>query len=225
MSNASTIKLIEQVPLFAGITESEATALSLASEKRQYKRGDCLVEQGHTTLCLYVILSGRADVILRAGNGKQFNVATLGAGECFGEMSILDNEPHCATVSADGNMDVLVLSQFAFNEVLQQNSNITASIFHTLATRLHTTTQQIVRLSTVSVLGRVARSLMDLASVSPRGELLVKGKISNVVLADKVGASRKMVGNALRELEGTGFIEKLPGGSIRINDKRTRERP
>jgi DNA-binding GntR family transcriptional regulator len=74
------------------------------------------------------------------------------------------------------------------------------------------------------VQGRVARTLMDMALPHANGQMHIKTKVSNVTLAKKVGASREMVGKALKEFQSNGFIEKLPSGGLRINDKRKKPR-
>ena len=224
MPKLSTIPLLMRVPLLAGITQAEVISLYLASEKKHFKKGDCLVRAGQTEQAFYVILSGRVNVVLQGGNGKAITLATLGAGECIGEMGALDQQPACATVVADKALDVLMLSSSAFYGVLQQNLHITATILQTLARRLQHTQQQILRLSTFSVQGRVARSLMDLATPSESGELRIKNMLTHAALAAKVGASREMVGKAMKALETKGFIQKTQDGSLRIREQRTRPR-
>jgi CRP/FNR family transcriptional regulator len=213
-----------RVPLLAGITEAEALSLFLASEKLCLKKNDRLVEMGQTEQALYVILSGQVNVMLMGSHGKAITLATLGAGECIGEMGALDQQPASASVIADSAIDVLRLNRDAFRDVLEQNPRISATILHTLARRLNNTHQQIIRLVTVSVQGRVARTLMDMATPFSTGELRIKGKVRQSALADKVGASRETVGRALKELEAKGFIKKTQDGSLQILDKRTRQR-
>jgi CRP-like cAMP-binding protein len=128
------------------------------------------------------------------------------------------------SVIAAGEIDVLRLNRDAFRDVLEQNPRISVAILNTLARRLNNTHQQIIRLATLSVLGRVARSLMDMATQVHSGELHIKGRVKQSALADKVGASRLMVGKALKDLEAKGFIKKAPDGSISIRDKRSSAR-
>lgn len=220
MSSLSTIQLLMRVPLLAGITEAEAASLFEMSEKMRLKNGAYLVEIGQTEQAFFVILSGQVNVVLAGGNSKSITLATLGAGECIGEMGALDQQPASATVIADGAVDVLRLDRNAFGEVLQQNPRISVAILQTLARRLHRTHQQIVRLATVSVQGRVGRALMDMATPMPSGELQIKGKLTQTALADTVCASREMVGRVLKDLEGKGFFRKMPDGTIRIRDLR-----
>ena len=224
MPSISTIQLLMRVPLLAGITEAEALSLFLASEKLSLKKNARLVEMGQTEQAFYVILSGQVNVMLMGSHGKGITLATLGPGECIGEMGALDLQPASASVIADSAIDVLRLNRDAFRDVLEQNPRISATILQTLARRLHQTQVKIVRLATVSVQGRVARSLMDMAKPLQSGEWQVKGKVKQAALADVVGASRDRVGKALKDLESKGFISKKDDGSILIRNKRAHPR-
>ncbi len=220
----STIQLLMRVPLLAGIAEAEAISLYMTSEKLSFKKNEVLVEMGQTEHAFYLVLSGQVNVVLAGDGGKSITLATLGAGECIGEMGALDLQPASATVIADSVIDVLRLDRVAFRDVLHQNPHISATIFQTLARRLHQTQVQIARLATVNVQGRVARSLMDMARPLQSGEWQVKGKVKHAALADVVGASREMVGKALKELEAKGFIRKTEDGTFLIRNKRIRPR-
>jgi CRP-like cAMP-binding protein len=65
---------------------------------------------------------------------------------------------------------------------------------------------------------------MDMATTLSTGELQVKARVKHAALADMVGASREMVGKAMKELEAMGFISKSEDGTIRIQDKRAQPR-
>ena len=111
MPGLSTIQLLMRVPLLAGITEAEAISLYQVSEKRRFKKNERLVEMGQTEQAFYLLLSGRVNVVLAGGNNKTITLATLGAGECIGEMGALDQQPASATVIAECSIDVLRLDR------------------------------------------------------------------------------------------------------------------
>ena len=69
--------------------------------KRRFKRGEALVEQGQKSNALYILLTGRARVMTSDSRGREVILATLDQGDYLGEMSIIDNEPHSATVRAE----------------------------------------------------------------------------------------------------------------------------
>ena len=66
--------------------------------------------------------------------------------------------------------------------------------------------------------------MMDIATPLSPGELQIKGRVAHSALADKVGASREMVGKALKDLEAKGFISRTVDGGMRIREQRTRPR-
>jgi CRP-like cAMP-binding protein len=227
MHKPIAVALLLRLPMMAGLTESQAEALADAAQKKTFKNGERLVIAGESTDNMFLILSGRANVELSELSGdsdKTIAIATLGVGECIGEMSLVDQQPHCADVVADGPLHALVLNPQTFIAVLQENPQVAVRLLKAMFRHLARANRQIVWLSTVSVQGRVARTLMDLALLADNGELHIKTKVTAVALAKKVGASREMVGKALKEFQAKGFIQKALSGGLRINDKRKKPR-
>jgi CRP-like cAMP-binding protein len=225
MHKPDAIALLMRLPMLAGLTESQAEALADAAQKKSFKNGESLVSAGKLTESFYVILSGRANVILQSSGDKAITLATLGIGECIGEMSVLDAQPHCASVVADGPLQVLLLNPQTFVSVIQENPKVAGTLLKAMSRHLARANRQIVWLSTISVQGRVARTLMDMALQVDNGELHIKAKVTHVDLAKRVGATREMVGKALKDFQAKGFIEKTPTGGLRINDRRKTTRP
>jgi CRP-like cAMP-binding protein len=224
MHTPLAVQLLMRLPLMSGLSEDQALALATAAEKRHFKSREVLIEAGQSTGHLFIILSGQANVMLNARDNKEVQIATLGIGECVGEMSAVDQKPHCTNVVADGPVQALKLKQSDFMNVLNNNPRVASTLLNAMFRHMARANRQIMWLTTVSVQGRVARTLMDLALHTDGGELQIKTKVSNVALAKRVGASREMVGKALKDFEAKGFIEKLPSGGLRINDKRKRPR-
>jgi CRP-like cAMP-binding protein len=139
-------------------------------------------------------------------------------------MAAIDQQPHCTNVVADGPVQALKLKQTDFFSVLHNNARVSGTLLKAMARHMARANRQIMWLTTVSVQGRVARTLMDMARLHVDGQLHIKTKVTSVTLAKKVGASREMVGKALKEFQSNGFIEKLPSGGLRINDKRKKPR-
>jgi CRP-like cAMP-binding protein len=158
-------------------------------------------------------------------DGKQAVVATLGAWECIGEMSILDGETQSATVIADTQVDALLLSQEAFLQCIQSSSHLAMALLRTLVGRLRKANQKIASLAHVSVYGRVAQYLVDTAIQSETGELLLANKLSRVEMSQSLGASREMISQALKTFENQAFLQKLEDGHFRVNPIIFKDRP
>ena len=118
----SSLELIRRVPLFSMLTANQAELVAEAVVKFRFKRGESIVEQGKKSNALSIILTGRARVVTTDSRGREVIFATMQAGDHIGEMSLIDNEPHSATVRAEIQTDVLVLGRQEFARCLPENS-------------------------------------------------------------------------------------------------------
>ena len=106
MSLLSNLDLIRRVPLFSTLTQAQAESVADSVVKRRFKRGECIVEQGKKSNCLAIVLTGRARVVTTDTRGREVILATMNPGDYVGEMSLIDNQPHSATVRAEVQTDV-----------------------------------------------------------------------------------------------------------------------
>ena len=122
-----------------------------------------VVEQGKKSDALYIILTGRARVMSTDSRGREVILATLHPGDYIGEMSLIDDEPHSATVRTEVQTDVLMLGRDAFARCLPENSSMSYNIMRGLVQRLRHADRKIESLALMDVYGRVARSLLEFA--------------------------------------------------------------
>ena len=90
MSMLSNLDLIRRVPIFSILTPVQAESLAGSVSKSRFQKGDCIVEQGKCANALYIILSGRARVLMTDSKGSEVILATLRTGDYIGEMSLID---------------------------------------------------------------------------------------------------------------------------------------
>ena len=219
MTMLSSLDLIRRVPLFSMLTESQANAVADAVIKRRFKRGEVIVEQGKKSNALFILLNGRARVVTADSRGREVILATLQPGDHIGEMSLIDNEPHSATVRAEVQTDVLMLGRLEFARCLPENSSMAYAVMRGLVQRLRHADRKIESLALMDVYGRVARALLEFASETPEGELLIRERISRQDIAKMVGASREMVSRVMKDLEERGFIETQDNGAIVVKER------
>ena len=183
MATLTKIELLKRVPLFAKLSDTQAISLIGSLEKLRYKRSEHIIDIGEKSNALYVIMRGRARVVIISDKGKEVVLATLGVGDCIGEMSLLDELPHSATVVADTQMDVLVLAREAFSSCVMHNAPLAVSVMQGLVDRLRRANQKIASLAFVSVYGRVARALLESAEQDETGQLIISKKISHAAMS------------------------------------------
>lgn len=207
MSLLSHLDLIRRIPIFSMLTEAEAALLSQRANKRRYKRGECLLVQGERSNALFIVLTGKARVVVHDERQREVILSDLQPGESVGEMSLIDNEPHSATVRADTVCDVLVLESPAFARCLAENPPLAYGVMRELVQRLRKADRKIQSLALSDVYGRVATALLDMAEAPANGPMLIRDRVSRQDLAKMIGASREMVSRVMKEFEKTGFIQ------------------
>jgi CRP/FNR family transcriptional regulator, cyclic AMP receptor protein len=215
----SNLDLIRRVPLFTSLSDLHAEAMANAVVKRRYKRGELIVEQGKKSNSLYIVLAGRARVLTSHAGGREVILATMGQGDYIGEMSLIDDEPHSASVRAEMQTDVLLLSNTEFSRCMPDQGSVAYAVLRGLTERLRRADRNIQSLALMDVYGRVARVLLEAATPDINSQLVIREKISRQDIAKMVGASREMVSRVMKDLEQRGFIETLEHGSILIKDR------
>lgn len=218
MAMLSNLDLIRRVPLFSMLTNEQAQTIADGVVKRRYRRGEIIVEQGRKSDALFILLSGRARVITSDARGREVILAVLEAGDYLGEMSLIDGEPHSATVRAEVQTDVLVLGRTEFGACLPEASSLSYAILRGLVARLRNADRQIESLALLDVYGRVARALLDMAA-EEEGQRIIRSKVSRQDLAKVVGASREMVSRVMKDLEERGLIETQENGWVVLTDR------
>lgn len=218
MSMLSNLDLIRRVPLFSLLTNDQAQSIADSVVKRRFRRGEIVVEHGRKSNALFILLNGRARVLTSDSRGREVILAVLQPGDYVGEMSLIDNEPHSATVRAEVQTDMLILGRPEFARCLPENSSLSYAIMRGLVSRLRQADRQIESLALLDVYGRVARTLLDMAEQNGE-QLLIRNKVSRQDMAKIVGASREMVSRVMKDLEERGVIETQENGSVVIKER------
>lgn len=217
MSMLSNLDLIRRVPLFSMLTRDQAQAIADSVVKRRFRRGEIVVEQGRKSNALFILLNGKARVLTADERGREVILAVLEGGDYVGEMSLIDNDPHSATVRAEVQTDMLILGRTEFARCLPENSSLAYAIMRGLVQRLRHADRQIESLALLDVYGRVARALLSMAE-DIDGQRIIRAKVSRQDMAKIVGASREMVSRVMKDLEDKGVIDTLENGSVVIHE-------
>jgi CRP-like cAMP-binding protein len=219
MSMLSNLDLIRRVPLFSMLTADQAQAIADSVTKRRFRRGELVVEQGRKSNALFILLNGRARVLTADARGREVILAVLESGDYVGEMSLIDNEPHSATVRAEVQTDMLVLQRSDFQRCLPEHSTLSYAILRGLVRRLRHADRQIESLALLDVYGRVARTLLEMAETESDGTQIIRHKVSRQDMAKVVGASREMVSRVMKDLEERGVIETQDNGFVVLKQR------
>lgn len=209
--------LLQRIPLFAGLTDAQLDQIASMAVLREVPRHQTIVYVGAKTDALYVIVRGSAKVLNRDAEGREVILSMLEAGECFGEMGLIDGSPRSADVATNEPCELLVISKADFTRALTENVDLCLNIMKSLVLRLREANHKIESLALLDVYGRVAKLLLDFSEVED-GVRVVKRKITKLDMAKMIGASREMVSRVMKDLEQRGIIRSESGRVVLIED-------
>jgi CRP-like cAMP-binding protein len=129
---ADVLDYLTKTPLFSACSKKDLALISKHSEHLNIPAGTEMTTEGKVGYEFYIIIDGKATVKRK---GKQ--IAVLGAGDSFGELSLLDRAPRNATVTADTALDAVILGQREFSALLDLIPTLAHKVAVGLARRIH----------------------------------------------------------------------------------------
>jgi CRP/FNR family transcriptional regulator, cyclic AMP receptor protein len=130
-SRDTKVEALRRAPLFEGLSRKQLTELAKVTEDVDFRAGQVLCREGERGQEFFVIMEGDVEV---TRNGKP--VATGGSGEFFGEISLVEDVPRTATVTAKTPIRFFVLTRQAFLPLLDEQPAIERKVLRALAKRL-----------------------------------------------------------------------------------------
>ena len=122
---------LAQASLFFGLSERELDILQSFMHERQYLAGEVVFDEGEDGQALYIVLGGQVVICRHGGIGQP--IATLGAGEFFGELGLLDDWPRSAQAVAGQPTELMVLFRGDFERLMDTHAQIASRIAMQLA--------------------------------------------------------------------------------------------
>ena len=135
-----------KVPLFHGLQPKQIKSLARWATTRSYPAGGTIVSEGQTGLGLYCIQTGKVRVTKSSQHGD-LEIRTMGPGESFGEMSLLDDRPRSATVTAIEPTTAVLLDKSQFIAELRTYPEIALAILPVLVQWLRESDNRVALLS------------------------------------------------------------------------------
>lgn len=123
-----TVAALQRVPLFAGVQKKHLEALASSMRERRFAAGDQVVTEGDQALAFFVIADGTATVDV-GGQEKR----TLGPGDSFGEIALLDEGPRTATITAETELHCYGMTPWVFKPFLEGHPEVAWVLLKTLA--------------------------------------------------------------------------------------------
>ena len=184
-------------------------AIAPHGQTRSFPAHAILINEGDTTDSLYIVLSGRVKVYASSDEGREVVLAEYGPGEYFGELS-LDGEKRSASIKAIEACSCRIVQGSELRQFLAEQPDFALHLTRKLIRMVRRLTDQVRSLALQDVYGRMVRVLSELSE--PVGEeRVLRQKLTQQDIADRVGSSREMVNRVMKELTAGGYVTQREG--------------
>ena len=219
--------LLKGVDLFSELTEEQLGLLAILVVVQDFNRDETVVLEGDCSMkALYLIASGTVQVYMTGVDGRETILSFLERGDFFGEMSLIDGEPRSASVRTVTDAQLMIIHREPFLTLIRQTPEIAMSLLSEMSKRLRKANKQIGSLSTMSVSGRVAGTLLNLMEErgmrihTDNGQMVtvIHNRPTQQQLADMSGTTRETVSRICSMLVKANAIA-MTGKDIVIFDE------
>ena len=220
-------EVLTKAPLFAGLDDENAMALSSAMGSLRLSKGEVLFHEGDTEDRLYVVVAGKIKLGRSGSAGRENLLAILGPGQMFGELSLFDPGPRSSTATAVTACEIRTLEHDELMTWLTGHPEVAHGLLGQLAARLRRANDVVADLVFSDVPGRVAKQLLELARRfgDKRDDgVHVHHDLTQEELAQLVGASRETVNKALADFAARGWIRLEPRSVTLLDVERVERR-
>ena len=178
--------------------------LSRFGSNRAFPAHSVLINEGDDSDSIYIVLDGRVKVYSTSDDGRQIILTELGPGEYLGELS-LDGARRSVSVQTLEATRCCIVPGGELRPFLAAHPEFAWHLTRKLMRMVRRLTEQVKSLALQDVYGRVARLLTELSEPED-GVRVVRHKLTQQDIADRVGSSREMVNRIMKELTSGGYV-------------------
>jgi len=206
---------LSSIDVFRDLPRSEVERLAETTRMITCQRGKVVYRAGDSNEVLFLLKTGRVQIVRESADGRRLISAVLGPHTFFGEMALVGQRfPQDSTAEAVEEALICVLSRKDLERLILQHPKVGLRFLEQLSARLLETEAVVEDFAFKSVPARLAGALLRLIETSPNQPL----HVSHQELADMIAAHRETVTLALDELQTRGLV-KLGRRSIEVLDQ------
>lgn len=192
-----------------------ANGLFAAARPVRLKADETLFVAGDPGDSCYRVDAGLLKVSVVSPSGSERILAIMGPGAVIGELSMIDGRPRSASVTALRDSELSSITRTAFDAYACEHPEVYRHVMQVLAQRLRETNGAVAASTFLSLRGRVARALLNLAEAFGHdvggGRIVIRQKVSQAEIAAMAGIARENVSRILNEWKRAGLIKRLAG--------------
>ncbi len=178
--------------------------LAAHGNTRPFRAHAILINEGDAGDSLYIVLTGRLRTYASSEDGRDVVLGEHGPGEYVGELS-LDGRPRSASVKTLEASTCCVVPGAGLRGFLAEHPDFALHLSQKLTRTVRRLTEQVKSLALQDVYGRMVRVLMELSDASG-SDRVVREKLTQQDIAERVGSSREMVNRVMKDLTAGGYV-------------------
>jgi CRP/FNR family cyclic AMP-dependent transcriptional regulator len=187
--------------------------LAALGQRRSWRKGSLLIEEGEIGDTLYIVLAGKVRVYSSEPSGKEVTLGIYGPGEYVGEMS-LDGGARSASVATLEASQCATIPREVLLAFIAARPEFAMLLITRLIRRARLATESTRTMALLDVYGRLTQLLAQLATPQPDGTWLVAERMTHLELSRHLACSREMVSRLLKDLQNGGFIAVQGSGLV-----------
>lgn len=184
-------------------------ALAAQGNSRSFRAQTILINEGDSSDSLFIVIEGRLRAYASSAEGRDVVLSEHGPGEYVGELS-LDGGTRSASVKTVEPTICCVVQAAQMRGFMAEHPDFALHLSQRLTRMVRRLTEQVKSLALQDVYGRMVRLLTELSD--PVGdERVVREKLTQQDIADRVGSSREMVNRVMKDLTTGGYVVSRDG--------------
>jgi CRP/FNR family cyclic AMP-dependent transcriptional regulator len=199
-------RLLQKLPLFAGVSEAALMRLASRARWRLCSTGEVVLDCGDETNDVFFIVEGSVRIAFHTMSGDEAILNELGVGEHFGELAAIDGIRRSATVTALSRTRLCVVSAAGFMDLALSSPAFGRRLLCLLSTRLRVKDERLIEFATLTVRQRLIAELLRLSRRRGGGERVLSPPPVQRVLAARIGTQRETVSRELAEMARAGLL-------------------
>ena len=208
---------LTRLPLLTGLPQVTLAHLAQNATERSFAKREVVLQKGGEGTSFCFLLEGRLQGVDFTADGREVGIYFVSPGDYFGDLSVIDGQPHPIYVTAVSRSRVVFVPRELIRPILFAHPRVAETLCTGLSQRLRQVSGQRRILGLANPLQRVCAQLELLFVRSPEGKVQVMNAPTHQEIAIMINASRETVTRVFQFLQSRGIVERN-GNHLYVED-------